>query len=154
MWQPHAEVLCSRCMLPTHHQLVSQGKLQMLRVVQGRLRFVCSSIQGLCNTECSLHACNAKCREFFEARCAQLCGEAQWLHMHNGKTHAYGVWGSCVCCRYWNKVNFEGMKQSFADGGGTDNLAVTPLLRRKVSTCTTGMITSRSWHDQQHGQQW
>lgn len=40
----------------------------------------------------------------------------------------------CGCCvaRYWNKVNFEGMKQSFADGGGTDNLAVTPLLRRKV----------------------
>jgi hypothetical protein len=34
--------------------------------------------------------------------------------------------------RYWNKVNFKGMKQSFADGGGTDNLAVTPLLRRKV----------------------
>ena len=29
-------------------------------------------------------------------------------------------------------MNFEGMKQSFADGGGTDNLAVTPLLRRKV----------------------
>jgi hypothetical protein len=24
------------------------------------------------------------------------------------------------------------MKQAFADSGGTDNLAVTPLLRRKV----------------------
>lgn len=34
--------------------------------------------------------------------------------------------------RYWNKVNFKGMKQSFADGGGTDNLAVIPLIRRKV----------------------
>lgn len=34
--------------------------------------------------------------------------------------------------RYWNQVNFKGGKQSFADGGGTDNLAVTPLLRRKV----------------------
>jgi hypothetical protein len=29
-------------------------------------------------------------------------------------------------------VNFQGAKQSFADGGGTDNLALTPLLRRKV----------------------
>lgn len=45
-----------------------------------------------------------------------------------------GVTCACARCftRYWNKVNFEGMKQSFADGGGTDNLAVTPLLRRKV----------------------
>ena len=38
----------------------------------------------------------------------------------------------CVV-RYWNQVNFNGTKQNFADGGGTDNLAVTPLLRRKVT---------------------
>lgn len=38
-----------------------------------------------------------------------------------------------LCVRYWNNVNFKGSKQSFADGGGTDNLAVTPLIRRKVT---------------------
>jgi hypothetical protein len=30
------------------------------------------------------------------------------------------------------QVNFAGQRQPFADGGGTDNLAVTPLLRRRV----------------------
>ncbi|KAF6255568.1 hypothetical protein COO60DRAFT_1661215 [Scenedesmus sp. NREL 46B-D3] len=33
---------------------------------------------------------------------------------------------------YWNQVNFKGQRQLFADGAGTDNLAVTPLLRRRV----------------------
>jgi hypothetical protein len=32
------------------------------------------------------------------------------------------------------QVNFQGQRQPFADGGGTDNLAVTPLLRRRVKT--------------------
>lgn len=33
---------------------------------------------------------------------------------------------------YWNQVDFKGSTVPFADGGGVDNLAVTPLLRRKV----------------------
>eukprot|EP00775_Hariotina_reticulata_P001277 gene1277-1617_t len=33
---------------------------------------------------------------------------------------------------YWNLVNFGGQPHTFADGGGIDNLAVTPLLRRRV----------------------
>lgn len=31
------------------------------------------------------------------------------------------------------QVNFKGSRQPFADGGGTDNLAITPLLRRGVA---------------------
>jgi hypothetical protein len=42
--------------------------------------------------------------------------------------------------RYWNKVNFQGMKQAFADGGGTDNLAITPLIRRKVGAAGFGAL--------------
>jgi hypothetical protein len=34
---------------------------------------------------------------------------------------------------YWNQVNFKGERQPFADGGGTDNLAITPLLRRGIT---------------------
>lgn len=30
------------------------------------------------------------------------------------------------------QINFKGQRQPFADGGGTDNLAITPLLRRRV----------------------
>lgn len=45
--------------------------------------------------------------------------------------------------RYWNKVNFKGMKQAFADGGGTDNLAITPLLRRKVGHSSTAGLQDK-----------
>lgn len=31
------------------------------------------------------------------------------------------------------QVNFKGERRPFADGGGTDNLAVTPLLRRGIT---------------------
>eukprot|EP00878_Enallax_costatus_P000930 GHUV01001060.1.p1 GENE.GHUV01001060.1~~GHUV01001060.1.p1 ORF type:complete len:719 (+),score=173.97 GHUV01001060.1:262-2418(+) len=34
---------------------------------------------------------------------------------------------------YWNQINFRGQRQPFADGGGTDNLAITPLLRRGIT---------------------
>jgi hypothetical protein len=40
------------------------------------------------------------------------------------------------------QVNFQGQRQPFADGGGTDNLAVNPLLRRKVETIVACVATS------------
>ncbi|GBF94754.1 hypothetical protein Rsub_07637 [Raphidocelis subcapitata] len=33
---------------------------------------------------------------------------------------------------YWSPVDFQGSRRKFADGGGADNLAVTPLVRRRV----------------------
>ncbi|WIA11774.1 hypothetical protein OEZ85_011868 [Tetradesmus obliquus] len=33
---------------------------------------------------------------------------------------------------YWNQITFEGATLAFADGGSADNLAITPLLRRRV----------------------
>jgi hypothetical protein len=40
----------------------------------------------------------------------------------------------CVCCdcSYWNQIIFEGQTLAFADGGSADNLAITPLLRRRI----------------------
>lgn len=35
-------------------------------------------------------------------------------------------------CRYWNQITFDGDTLAFADGGSADNLAITPLLRRRV----------------------
>jgi hypothetical protein len=37
-----------------------------------------------------------------------------------------------LSCSYWNQITFEGQTLAFADGGGADNLAITPLLRRRV----------------------
>ncbi|PNH12072.1 hypothetical protein TSOC_000999, partial [Tetrabaena socialis] len=36
--------------------------------------------------------------------------------------------------QYWNQYDYRGATLSFADGAGADNLAVTPLLRRRVSS--------------------
>lgn len=34
----------------------------------------------------------------------------------------------------WLQVDFTGMSRAFADGGGSDNVAITPLLRRRVAS--------------------
>lgn len=44
----------------------------------------------------------------------------------------------CVCalrcvCSYWSPLNFTSETIAFADGGSVDNLAVTPLLRRRMT---------------------
>lgn len=41
--------------------------------------------------------------------------------------------------QYWNPVDFTGGKRNFADGGGADNLAITPLLRRGVRRILCGV---------------
>ncbi|PNW85074.1 hypothetical protein CHLRE_03g170600v5 [Chlamydomonas reinhardtii] len=45
---------------------------------------------------------------------------------------------------YWNPVNYTGAELSFADGAGADNLAVTPLLRRRVSSVVVLVAASNS----------
>ncbi|KAG2442832.1 hypothetical protein HXX76_002911 [Chlamydomonas incerta] len=44
----------------------------------------------------------------------------------------------------WNPVNYTGAKLSFADGAGADNLAVTPLLRRRVSSVVVLVAAANS----------
>jgi len=38
----------------------------------------------------------------------------------------------CEELNYWDGLKFEGRKMGFADGGGTDNMAIFPALRRGV----------------------
>lgn len=35
-------------------------------------------------------------------------------------------------CRYWSPINFTASELPFGDGGSVDNLAITPLLRRRI----------------------
>lgn len=41
-------------------------------------------------------------------------------------------------------MNYTGAELSFADGAGADNLAVTPLLRRRVSSVVVLVAASNS----------
>ncbi|KAG2499381.1 hypothetical protein HYH03_002956 [Edaphochlamys debaryana] len=46
--------------------------------------------------------------------------------------------------QYWNTRNYTGARLSFADGAGADNLAVTPLLRRRVQHVIACVAASHS----------
>ncbi|KXZ56638.1 hypothetical protein GPECTOR_1g575 [Gonium pectorale] len=46
--------------------------------------------------------------------------------------------------QYWDPVNYTGGELSFADGAGADNLAVTPLLRRRVTHIVVCVATANS----------
>ncbi|KAG2499382.1 hypothetical protein HYH03_002957 [Edaphochlamys debaryana] len=54
--------------------------------------------------------------------------------------------------QYWNTLDYKGARLSFADGGGADNLAVAPLLRRRVkhvvvavAACTSADVAAADW---------
>ncbi|KAI8463374.1 MAG: hypothetical protein J3K34DRAFT_444183 [Monoraphidium minutum] len=42
---------------------------------------------------------------------------------------------------YWNPVDFQQSGRKFADGGGVDNLAITPLVQRGVRHIVCGVAT-------------
>jgi hypothetical protein len=44
-----------------------------------------------------------------------------------------------ACCR--SPLSFKAAKETFADGGGIDNTAITPLLRRRVAHIVAGVAT-------------
>eukprot|EP00775_Hariotina_reticulata_P012591 gene12591-12723_t len=46
--------------------------------------------------------------------------------------------------QYWNQVDFSGGLLSFADGGAVDNLAVTPLLRRRITRLVVCVSASKN----------
>lgn len=62
-------------------------------------------------------------------------------------------------CRYFSPINFTDENIPFADGGSADNLAITPLLRRRVTkmvvlVAAVQNITSSNGSADWGGYQW
>lgn len=56
--------------------------------------------------------------------------------------------------RYWSPVNFTAKNLPFADGGSADNLAVTPLLRRRTQKMLVLVAASNSVTNTQDAADW
>ena len=56
--------------------------------------------------------------------------------------------------RYWSPLNFTAQNIPFGDGGGVDNLAVTPLLRRRMTKIVVLVAASKSTTENTNASDW
>lgn len=65
-----------------------------------------------------------------------------------------GVPMNHTLCRYWSPINFTAQAVPFADGGSADNLAITPLLRRRMARIIMLVAASDSVTDTTDAADW
>lgn len=56
--------------------------------------------------------------------------------------------------RYWNQITFTGKRLAFGDGGSVDNLAVTPLLRRRITKIIATVAASQNISSSANASDW
>lgn len=57
-------------------------------------------------------------------------------------------------CRYWSPISFTALNLPFGDGGGVDNLAVTPLLRRRMTKIVVLVAALKGTMDVANASDW